>query len=59
MSDAMKEKAEAVGLDWEKIKQGIARLLPLAAVLARLTPNPYDDMAVAFLRSLVEGDAKP
>ena len=57
MTEAAKAKAEEVGLDWGKVKQGLARLLTIAGPLARLTPNPYDDMAVAFLKAmLAEGD---
>lgn len=55
MEAKVKGGAEAVGLDWSRVKRGLERLLTIAEPIARLTPNPYDDAAVAFLRSLLNG----
>lgn len=51
--DKIKAEAEKVGLNWEAVRAGLERLLTIAGPLARLTPNPYDDLAVQFLRELV------
>lgn len=58
MNDA-KKLAENVGLDWDKVLKGLERLLPIAAMIARVTPNQFDDLAVAFLRSIIEGKDAP
>lgn len=54
MADEVKKVAEKVGLDWEKVRKGLERLLTVAEPIARLTPNPLDDLAVMFLRSLLQ-----
>ncbi len=56
MNEDAKKHAEQVGLDWVKVKKGLERLLPIAAMLARVTPNPYDDLAVAFLQSIIDAE---
>jgi hypothetical protein len=53
MGEAQKQLAAAVGLDWSKVKKGLERLLTVAEPIARLTPNPYDDIAVRFLRAIL------
>lgn len=50
----MKAHAEAAGLDWEQIKTGLDRMLTYVEPIVRLTPNPYDDMAVTFLKMLIQ-----
>lgn len=50
----MQSQAEAAGLDWEKVKRGLERMLTFAEPVARLTPNPYDDMAIVFLKALLQ-----
>ena len=47
------QTAQALGLDWEKIKEGARRLLPMAKTLAGLTANTYDDAFVAFVEALL------
>lgn len=49
----MKAQAEAVGLDWDAVKKGLARVLPIIKPIAKLTPNPFDDALVLFLESLL------
>ena len=49
------QTAQALGLDWEKIKEGARRLLPMAKTLAGLTANTYDDAFVAFVEALLTG----
>lgn len=49
----MKKKAEEVGLDWDKVRKGLERMLPILSTIAALTPNQFDDLAVAFLKLLV------
>lgn len=53
MRDDMKKKAEEVGLDWDKVRKGLERMLPILSTIAALTPNQFDDLAVAFLKLLV------
>lgn len=53
----MAAKAAAAGLDWDKIKQGLVRFLPVMATVAAMTKTPYDDMAVAFLQQLLNAPA--
>ena len=38
----------------EDTTRGLERLLPVLETVARLTPNPYDDLAVKLLRGLLE-----
>lgn len=45
-------------LNLDDVKKGLARLLPVLKPIARLTPNRVDDLAVAFLESLLENPAK-
>jgi hypothetical protein len=45
-------------MDWNTIKAGLARLLPVIKVIARLTPTKVDDAAVAFLESLLAASAE-
>lgn len=52
--DELKQHAEKVGIDWGKALQGLERLLPVIATIARITPNPVDDVAVALLREILE-----
>lgn len=49
----IRKAAVAAGLDWSKVERGLERLLIVAEPIARLTPNPYDDIAVAFIRLLL------
>jgi len=56
--DDLKKHAEKVGIDWGKALQGLERLLPVIATIARLTPNPFDDMAVMLLRELLANAKK-
>lgn len=37
-------------MDRDTILAGLKRLLPILSTVAALTPNKYDDAAVAFLR---------
>lgn len=57
--NVMKAQAESSGLDWDNIKRGIERLLPVLETIARLTPNPYDDAAVMFLRTVIQSNNTP
>jgi hypothetical protein len=43
-------------MDWNTIKAGLARLLPVIKVIARLTPTKVDDAAVLFLETLLASD---
>lgn len=45
-------------MDWNTIKAGLARLLPVVKVIARLTPNKLDDAAVLFLEQLLAANAE-
>lgn len=45
-------------MDWETIKAGLARLLPVLRVIARLTPTKVDDAAVTFLEALLTASAE-
>lgn len=53
MSAEMRAKVEAMGLTWDDVKAGLVRVLPILEAAAAMTTNPYDDMAVKFLRSLL------
>lgn len=52
------EIKEVVKLDLDNIKAGLKRVLPVIRTIARLTPNPFDDAAVAFLEQLLADPAK-
>ena len=54
----LRQQAEDVGIDWDKALKGLERLLPVIATIAKLTPNPFDDMAVALLRELLANAKK-
>lgn len=47
------ESPAAKELDLDDVQRGLARLLTIAEPIARLTPNKFDDLAVAFLRRLL------
>lgn len=49
----LKANATAAGLDWGAIIKGLTRMLPVMETISKLTPTPYDDMFVAFLRTLL------
>jgi len=51
--EPMQAQAESVGLNWDDVKQGLTRLLPILETIAKLTPNKYDDAAVEFLKKIV------
>lgn len=44
----------AAGIDWAAAKEGLKRLLPLLELIARNTPNQYDDAAVTLLRMILQ-----
>lgn len=56
--DDLRQQAEEVGIDFDKALKGLERLLPVIATIAKLTPNPFDDMAVALLRELLANAKK-
>ena len=37
----------------DDVKNGLKRLMPVLETVAAITPNKYDDAAVAFLKSLL------
>lgn len=37
----------------DDVKNGLKRLMPVLETVARITPNAYDDAAVAFLKALL------
>jgi len=43
-------------MEWETIKAGLRKLLPVMKVAAAITPNRVDDAAVRFLESLLAAD---
>ncbi len=45
-------------MDLNTIKEGLKRLLPVLEMVAKLTPNKYDDAAVAFLKAILADDVK-
>jgi hypothetical protein len=49
----MQSEAQEMGLSYDEIKEGLKRLLPLLEVAATLSENKYDDMAVEFLKHIV------
>ena len=49
----MKAEAMAAGLDWEKIKEGAAALIPFAEFLSQQTTTTVDDQIVAYLKLIV------
>jgi hypothetical protein len=51
--NALKALAAAKGWDWEAIKLGVSKFLPLLEYLASLTPTTFDDAAVQFLKFIV------
>lgn len=53
--ETMKGAAAAAGLNWDDVKKGLARILPVAETVAKLTPNKFDDAAVAFLKAVLAG----
>lgn len=54
----MPETMTAVGVNLDDLKRGLKRLLTVAEPIARLTPTPIDDAAVAFLKLLLADDAR-
>lgn len=50
--DPVGAHASAVGLNPDDIRKGLDRLLPILKAAAALTPNKFDDAAVAFIESL-------
>ncbi len=40
-------------LNWEDVKKGLKKFLPALKAIAAVTPNQYDDKAVAFLEALL------
>lgn len=51
--------AQKAGLDLSAVKAGLLRILPIVEPIVRLTPNKFDDAAVAFLKSLLLFAAPP
>lgn len=49
----MAATATAAGLNLDDVKNGLRRLMPALETIARITPNKYDDAAVAFLKQLL------
>lgn len=45
-------------LNLDDVQKGLARLLPIIKPIVKLTPNRVDDLAVAFLESLLANPAK-
>jgi hypothetical protein len=45
--------AAAAGLSIDDVRKGLVRLLPVLKTIAALTPNTFDDAAVAFIESLL------
>lgn len=54
--EGMKAIVEQEGLDWDRIKRGIERMLPVIETISRLTPNPFDDAVVMFLKVILQKD---
>ena len=40
-------------LNWDDVKKGLKKFLPTLKAIAAITPNTYDDKAVAFLEALL------
>lgn len=49
----MAAQAQAVGLNFDDVRSGLKRLLPIMKSVATLTPTKVDDAAVAFIESLL------
>jgi hypothetical protein len=50
----IKGNVEGMGLNWDELKKGLTRVLPILELVANMTENPYDNVAVKFLKQLVE-----
>jgi hypothetical protein len=48
---------DAKKLNLDDVKAGLKRLLPVLKTVAAITPNKFDDMAVAFLEQLLNNPA--
>lgn len=57
--DKVKALAKGAGLDWAKVKIGLLRFLPILEMISRITPNKYDDLAIAFLKQLMNNPVAP
>jgi len=44
---------EGTPMTLDDVKKGLTRLMPVLETVARITPNQYDDAAVAFLKALL------
>ena len=40
-------------IDPGQLKEGLKRVLPVLKTVAALTPNPYDNLVVAFVEQLL------
>lgn len=41
------------GISGEDLKKGLTRIMPLLQMAAQMTENPYDDLAVEFLKNIL------
>ncbi len=57
--EQIKKLAKGAGLDWAKVKKGLARFIPILEMVSRLTPNKYDDLAIEFLKQLIDNEQPP
>lgn len=54
LHDTVKARMEMKGISWEDVKKGLTRIIPLIEMASRMTENPYDDLAVDFIKKLLD-----
>lgn len=47
------EKAKEVGLNWEEIKEGFTRFLPVLETVANMTDNKFDNAVIEFIKVMI------
>lgn len=53
LKDAVMAHREMVGLSWDDIKKGLDRIVPVLETITKMTENPYDDLAIDFIKKLM------
>lgn len=52
-ADGYTTHTEVLTMTLDDVKNGLKRLMPVLETVAKITPNAYDDAAVAFLKALL------
>ena len=52
-ADGYSPHTEGTSMTLDDVKKGLTRLMPVLETVAAITPNQYDDAAVAFLKALL------